>query len=83
VVGGKRVAKDSLRVDAYGAIDELNSIVGLARVFNEETAPPAQRHEFLDEVLCQIQDDCSTWAASWPHRRNFSPRACIGWATMK
>ena len=37
LVGGKRVAKDSLRVEAYGAIDELNSIVGLARVFNEES----------------------------------------------
>ncbi|MEK6600625.1 MAG: cob(I)yrinic acid a,c-diamide adenosyltransferase [Candidatus Binatota bacterium] len=36
LVGGKRVAKDSLRIEAYGTIDELNSIVGLARVFNEE-----------------------------------------------
>lgn len=36
LVGGKRVPKDSPRVEAYGTIDELNSIVGLARVFNEE-----------------------------------------------
>jgi len=36
LVGGTRVAKDSLRIEAYGTIDELNSIVGLARVFNEE-----------------------------------------------
>jgi cob(I)alamin adenosyltransferase len=28
--GGKRVAKDSLRVEAYGGIDELNSSIGVA-----------------------------------------------------
>ena len=36
LVGGKRLPKDSPRIEAYGTIDELNSIVGLARVFNEE-----------------------------------------------
>ncbi|MFN0148348.1 MAG: cob(I)yrinic acid a,c-diamide adenosyltransferase [Dehalococcoidia bacterium] len=28
--GGQRVAKDSLRIDAYGTVDELNSVVGVA-----------------------------------------------------
>jgi cob(I)alamin adenosyltransferase len=28
--GGKRVPKDSLRVEAYGSIDELNSCIGIA-----------------------------------------------------
>ncbi len=28
--GGQRVAKDDLRVEAYGTIDELNSVLGLA-----------------------------------------------------
>ena len=57
LVGGKRVAKDSPRVEAYGAVDELNSIVGLARVFNEEDRESGEGHRFLDEVLCQIQDE--------------------------
>ena len=57
LVGGKRVAKDSLRVEAYGAVDELNSIVGLARVFNEEDRESGEGHKFMDEVLCQIQDE--------------------------
>jgi cob(I)alamin adenosyltransferase len=57
LVGGKRVAKDSPRIDAYGTIDELNSIVGLARVFNEESLDAGEAHRFLDEVLCQIQDE--------------------------
>jgi len=36
LVGGERVAKDSQRVDAYGELDELNSIVGLARTLAEK-----------------------------------------------
>ena len=27
--GGERVSKDSLRIEAYGTIDELNSVIGL------------------------------------------------------
>ena len=57
LVGGKRVPKDSARIEAYGAIDELNSIVGLARVFNEESLDAGEAHRFLDEVLCQLQDE--------------------------
>jgi cob(I)alamin adenosyltransferase len=57
LVGGKRVPKDSLRIDAYGTLDELNSVVGLARVFNEENLDGGDAHQFLDRVLCQIQDE--------------------------
>jgi cob(I)alamin adenosyltransferase len=57
LVGGKRVPKDSLRIEAYGTIDELNSIVGLARVFNEESLDAGEGHRFLDEVLCRLQDE--------------------------
>src|SRR5918911_4447824 len=57
LVGGKRVSKDSPRIDAYGTIDELNSVVGLARVFNEENRDAGEAHQFLDEVLCKIQDE--------------------------
>src|SRR5947207_14686090 len=56
LVGGKRVPKDSPRIDAYGTIDELNSVVGLARVFNEESLEAGEGHRFLDEVLCRVQD---------------------------
>ena len=57
LVGGKRVPKDSLRIEAYGTIDELNSTVGLARVFNEENIQAGEAHQFLDEVLCRLQDE--------------------------
>jgi cob(I)alamin adenosyltransferase len=33
LVGGTRVPKDSLRLDAYGTVDELNSIIGIIRAF--------------------------------------------------
>jgi cob(I)alamin adenosyltransferase len=57
LVGGKRVAKDSPRIEAYGTIDELNSIVGLARAFNDEKVNTSDAHRFLDMVLRQIQDE--------------------------
>jgi cob(I)alamin adenosyltransferase len=33
LVGGKRVRKESGRLEAYGTIDELNSIVGIVRTY--------------------------------------------------
>lgn len=57
LVGGRRVSKDSPRIEAYGTIDELNSVVGLARVFNEERLKEGQAHRFLDEILRKIQDE--------------------------
>lgn len=57
LVGGKRVPKDSPRIEAYGTVDELNSIVGLARVFNEEKLEEGESHRFLDRVLRDIQED--------------------------
>jgi cob(I)alamin adenosyltransferase len=31
--GGRRVSKDSLRIEAYGTVDEANSFIGLAAAF--------------------------------------------------
>lgn len=36
LVGGRQVGKDSLRVEAYGTVDELNAVIGLVRVFNQD-----------------------------------------------
>src|SRR5262249_53454840 len=56
LVGGKRVPKDSPRIVAYGSVDELNAVVGLARVFNAERIGEGERHRWLDEVLRKIQN---------------------------
>ena len=45
--GGERVAKDALRVEAYGAVDELNAALGVAAA---ATADPELR-----ELLARIQ----------------------------
>ena len=47
--GGGRVDKDHPRVDAYGEIDELNAVLGMARAV--ELMPR------IDEVLVPIQRD--------------------------
>jgi len=56
LVGGKRVPKDSPRIAAYGTIDELNSVLGLARVFNEERLEEGEKHRWLDEVFRRLQN---------------------------
>jgi cob(I)alamin adenosyltransferase len=57
LVGGARVPKDSPRIEAYGTVDELNAVVGLARTFNEERLAEGQHHRWLDETLRRIQND--------------------------
>ena len=47
--GGGRVGKDDARVEAYGEVDELNAVLGLARSI--ELMPR------IDEVLVPIQRD--------------------------
>ena len=56
LVGGTRVAKDSPRIDAYGAVDELNAALGVARAVNAEVrrAPASRR---LDEILKRLQNE--------------------------
>jgi cob(I)alamin adenosyltransferase len=60
--GGGRVAKDHPRVEAYGDIDELNAVLGMARAV--ELMPR------VDEVLVPIQRDLFAIGAllATPHR---------------
>ncbi|HLF15850.1 MAG TPA: cob(I)yrinic acid a,c-diamide adenosyltransferase [Candidatus Thermoplasmatota archaeon] len=39
LVGGQRVPKDDVRIEAYGAVDELNSWIGLARAAALDSGP--------------------------------------------
>jgi cob(I)alamin adenosyltransferase len=56
LVGGTRVPKDSLRIEAYGTMDELNAIVGIVRTFNEERLADGEHHRWLEEQLHKIQN---------------------------
>ena len=54
LVGNKKVPKTHLRVEAYGAIDELNSLVGIARTINIQDGN-TEEARLIDEVLRKIQ----------------------------
>lgn len=56
LVGGQRIPKDDIRIEAYGTVDELNSVVGLARVFNEH-APPSPARDRLEDMLKRLQNE--------------------------
>ena len=57
LVGGRRVPKDSPRIEAYGTLDELSSIIGLARAFNAEQLRRGKHYRRLDEVLRRLQNE--------------------------
>ena len=57
LVGGKEVRKDATRIAAYGTIDELNAVLGLARVFNAEVKHDSSAPAELDEILRQLQNE--------------------------
>ncbi len=47
--GGARVPKDSLRIESYGEVDELNGVIGLARSYDSIRSDH-------DELLATIQE---------------------------
>ena len=51
LVGGKRVPKTHSRIEAYGTIDELMSVLGIVRSFNSKKEPSKRREKF--EVILQ------------------------------
>ena len=52
LIGGRRVGKDELRLDAYGTVDELNAAIGLA-IVSAQTAGISM----LIEPLQAVQND--------------------------
>jgi cob(I)alamin adenosyltransferase len=68
---GSRVAKHSMRVTAYGTVDELNATLGLARLHADER---------LARSFRPSRTTCSTWARTcaprtWRRTRSASTRA--------
>ena len=48
---GERVPKFNLRIEAYGTVDETNSVIGVARLDLGAAAPP------VGDMLARIQND--------------------------
>ena len=55
LVGGTRVPKTHPRLEAYGTLDELNSVVGLVAAHLTNTAEPS--HAAVAQRLQQIQNN--------------------------
>jgi cob(I)alamin adenosyltransferase len=51
LAGGQRVPKDSLRIECYGTVDELNAFVGMAGVSAAEAVPQ------LAAILRRVQHE--------------------------
>jgi cob(I)alamin adenosyltransferase len=51
LAGGQRVAKDSLRIECYGTVDELNAFVGMAGVSASDSVPE------LTAILRRVQHE--------------------------
>ena len=62
--GGRRVAKDSARIEAYGDVDELNVIAGSARAIAEEMTDRNGRVWPLVPFLLRVQHELFNLAAS-------------------
>lgn len=54
--GGQRVPKDSLRIEAYGTVDELNSVIGVAVASGLDTTM-RERFHVIQQVLFNLGSD--------------------------
>ncbi len=57
LVGGKMVPKDAPRIDAYGTVDELNSVLGLVRRANQSEEGPDACRARIDTILERVQNE--------------------------
>lgn len=78
--GGGRVGKDADRVDAYGELDELNAVLGLARADVEDAE--------LDALLERIQVELFTVGAvlatpKYTKAAAVIPQVEAGWITAQ
>ena len=73
LLSGGRVSKDSTRIEAYGTVDELNSLLGLLRC----EPLPAE----TDAPLNKVQEALFTLGAVLADPEQKFPRNDSGWAT--
>ena len=57
LVGGARVPKDHVRIDAYGTVDELNAALGVVRAFNDSARGNDAVRRELDAILRKLQSE--------------------------
>jgi cob(I)alamin adenosyltransferase len=63
LVGGQRVKKNALRIDAYGTVDELSSTIGLARTALAELAARATGQNARADRAATAARELDAWLA--------------------
>jgi cob(I)alamin adenosyltransferase len=64
--GGQRVPKDALRIEAYGTVDELNSVLGIVRADNGD--------QEIDAILEHVQNELFELGADLATPRSLEKR---------
>ncbi len=57
LVGGVRVSKDARRIEAYGAVDETNAAIGVAREAARSRRKPAAASKRIVALLSRVQNE--------------------------
>ncbi len=63
LVGGQEVSKADARVEAYGSVDELGAVLGLARTFTQEASAANPQLGQVAAQLRRVQNDLFSLAA--------------------
>ena len=70
LVGGQRIPKDAIRVECYGDIDELNSVLGWARSVSMESLKDYQKNmELVQQELFDIGAELATPSNTSAHSK--------------
>lgn len=64
--GGQRVPKDALRIEAYGTVDELNSVLGIVRADGADAE--------IDDLIERIQNELFVLGADLATPRSANPK---------
>ena len=57
LAGGQRIAKDDLRIDCYGTVDELNAVIGMARATAEDLSHAIEALRGFAAILKRVQHE--------------------------
>ena len=75
LMGGDRVRKSHVRVNAYGAVDELSSVIGVAKTFTP--------HEDIRKTLTIVQEHLFIIGANLSSRKRLESIPRLGEEEMK
>ncbi len=74
VVGGDQQRKDSLLVESYGAVDELNSHIGLLRALASQHAELGEVSEAIFQTIQNDLFDIGSLLATMPDNKDMAAR---------